>query len=231
MIILVDYDNIDNNITRHGITNVINRIISKIDPSDVDISRRITVRLYGGWYEENRATQKAQTLNADISANYPNTAILSDSSTSVIINCEIAYSILADPTNHLFSTFRIKGIPSGLKASHPSSCGCSSTNCPIEIIHLFLKNGKCPNCNTVKPSHIFYRGEQKLVDTMLTSDLIFSAQSPVNLVVVSSDDDFWPGIKTTLSSGKKVIHIHTRARATPTDYTRTTKTNYIQKQL
>jgi hypothetical protein len=173
MIILVDYDNIDDNLLRHGITHVINRIVSKIDFIDVDSSRRITIRLYGGWYEHNRITLKAQNLSADVAANFPNTALLSDNSTNVIVNCEMAFSILADPTNHLFNTFRTRGIPSGLNAKHPVDCGCSTPNCPIVAIHDFIKNKSCPSCNSIKPKDIFYRGEQKLVDTMITSDLIF----------------------------------------------------------
>ncbi len=232
MIILVDYDNIQTSILRLGAVHVVNRIVSKIDSMEVDSNHRITIRLYGGWYLNNNFTHKAQALSAEISANFPNTAMLSDNSTSVIIKCEMAYSILADPTNHLFSTFRPRGMPWGLKAHNPTtSCGCSNSSCPIVATHHFLQNNKCGVCNTVKPEDVFYRGEQKLVDTMLTSDLIFSSNQPANLGVVSSDDDFWPGIKTTLVNGKKVIQLHTRSRTTPSSYTRTTLSNYIQKQL
>jgi uncharacterized LabA/DUF88 family protein len=232
MIILVDYDNINAAITRLGIVHLVNRIVSRIDPMEVDSTRRIIIRLYGGWYFNNTFTHLAQALSADISLHFPNTFLLSDSTTSAIVNCEMAYSILADPTNHLFSTFRPRGMPSGLKAHNPViHCGCKTANCPIVATHKFLLNQVCDVCNRIKPEDIFYRGEQKLVDTMLTSDLIFSANQPSNLAVVSSDDDFWPGIKTTLVNGKKVIQIHTRRRTTPSSYTQTTHMNYIQKQL
>lgn len=231
MIILVDYDNIDKSILRHGISHVASRIVSKLDPADVDSNRHIAIRLYGGWYENTRFTHKAQLLSADIIASFPNTALLSDSFTTVIVNCEMAYSILADPTNHLFSTYRPRGIPMGLNAKHPSSCGCTTANCPLVATHNFLRNNICTVCNSIRPEDIFYRGEQKLVDTMLTSDLIFSSNQSANLGVVSSDDDFWPGIKTTLANGKKIIQLHTRNRNTPSFYTRTTTSNYIQKQL
>ena len=231
MLILVDYDNIETNLIRHGITHVVDRIVSKIDLSEIYSKRHVNIRLYGGWYEQNSFTIKAQILSADVAANYPNTALLSDNSTSVIVNCDMAYSILADPTNHLFSTYRPRGIPRGLKAKHPKSFGCSLPNCPIIPIHNFLLTKSCPLCNSIRPEDIFYRGEQKLVDTMLTSDLIFSATQPTNLGIVSSDDDFWPGIKTTLTNGKRIIQFHTRNKITPTFYTRTTSSNYIQKKL
>ena len=87
MIILVDYDNINTTVLRLGIVHVVNRIVSKIDPTEVDNNHRILIRLYGGWYLNNSFTHQAQALSADISANYPNTALLSDNLTSVVINC------------------------------------------------------------------------------------------------------------------------------------------------
>jgi len=230
MLILVDFDNLHNSIIKHGIVHTIGKIISKIDPSDLALERHVKIRLYGGWYLQNNITTKAQLLSADISNNFPNAFLLSDSSTNVIVNCEIAYSILADPTNHLFDTYRQKGIPLGLKAHHPSSCNCTNANCPIVTTYDFLANKKCGACNTISPEDIFYRGEQKLVDTMITSDLLFS-NSLTSIAIVSSDDDFWPGIKTSLVQGKKVIHLHTRNRLMPSSYTSTTTTNYYQRQL
>jgi hypothetical protein len=231
MIILVDFDNIHRSILRLGISHVVQRIVSKIDVSDVANDKRINLRLYGGWYEQNRFTHRAQLLGADLIANFPTTALLSDNSTAVIVNCDMAYSILADPGNHLFHTFRPRGIPSGLGVRHPSQVGCQNTLCSLVETFNFLQGNGCPQCGLIKPSDLFFRGEQKLVDTMLTSDLIFSSSQNSILAIVSSDDDFWPGIKTTLSLGKKIIQIHTRSRATPSYYTRTTTSNFVQRQL
>lgn len=231
MIILVDYDNIDRATLRLGIIHVISKIVSKIDSSDVTGGRHISIRLYGGWYEQNNFTTRAQNLSTEISAAFPNVFQLSDNLTSVIVNCEMAYSLLSDPSNHLFHTFRPRGIPDGLRARSPRSKGCTVLDCPTLIAYQFIANDVCNTCNSVKPSDIFYRSEQKLIDTMLTSDLIFSSSQPANLCIVSSDDDFWPGIKTTLAYGKKVLHLHTRNRPTPAFYTRTTTRDYTQKQL
>ena len=232
MIILVDYDNIHTAILRLGVVHVVNRIVSKIDPAEMDSNHRILIRLYGGWYLNNSFTHQAQSLSAEVSASFPSTVLLSDSTTSAIVNCEMAYSILADPSNHLFSTYRPRGMPGGLKAHNPiTECGCPHSDCPVLETYLFLKNKSCTVCSTMKPENIFYRGEQKLVDTMLTADLIYSSSQPQNIGVVSSDDDLWPGIKTTLVQGKRVIQVHTRNRTTPNFYTRTTHTNYIQTQL
>jgi uncharacterized LabA/DUF88 family protein len=231
MIIFVDYDNINYNITRHGIIHVVNKILSKITPSEMDSNKRVTIRLYGGWYNQQNFTPKAQNLVSEIISSFPTTSKLSDNSTTVIVNCEMAYSILADPTNHLFATYRPRGVPSGLCAKHPSNSGCTNNNCPIVYTYSFIQNDICLMCNNIKPRDIFFRGEQKLVDTMLTTDLIFSTQISENVAIVTSDDDFWPGIKTSIFFGKKIIHIHTKHRQTPMYYTKTTRSNYIQKQL
>lgn len=231
MVILVDYDNIDKNIIRLGILHVVNKIVSKIDPTEVSNGRHVTIRLYGGWYEHNRFTIRAQNLSADITSSFPNTSMLSDNRTSVIVNCEIAYSLLADPTNHLFHTYRTRGIPTGLKAKRPVNCGCTATTCPIDTVFNFITNNICNQCNIVTPEDLLYRSEQKLIDTMLTSDLIYSSNQSPNLCLVSSDDDFWPGIMTTLTLGKKVIQIHTKSRSTPAFYTQNASSNYIQKHL
>ncbi len=152
-------------------------------------------------------TQRAQNVSSKILQNFPAIALLSDGHTNVIVNCELAFSVLSDPSSHLFDTYRHKGKPSGLKARHPSKINCSDPNCPIIITYNFLNNNICPQCNTVKPEDIFYRGEQKLVDTMITADLIYSSNQSISLAIVSSNDDFWPGIKTTLVLGKKIIGI------------------------
>ena len=230
MVILIDYDNIDNALTRLGVHYIISKIVSKIDPHEISSGNRIITRLYGGWYENNNFTRRAQTLSGDIILNFPTVLTLSDNSTSIVVNCELALSMLADPTNHLFHTYRPRGIPEGLQVFHPSMLGCTDPSCPLIATYDFLTKDSCIKCGKIKPRDLFYRGEQKLVDTMLTSDLIYSVNQPSNLCIVSSDDDFWPGIMTSLTLGKKVIHLHTRNRHTPRFYSRNAGNQYIQKQ-
>ena len=52
------------------------------------------------------------------------------------------------------------------------------------------------------------RAEQKLVDSMLVVDLThFADTTDQPLVVVSADDDLWPGIRFVLLRGARVIHV------------------------
>jgi uncharacterized LabA/DUF88 family protein len=231
MFIFIDYDNIDFTITRLGVHHIISKIISRIDPREVSSGNRVLARLYGGWYENNNFTRRAQILSTDIRSSFPSVLTLSDNTTQVIVNCELAFSMLADPTNHLFHTYRPRGIPEGLKVLHPKTVGCNDPKCPLVTTYDFITNDVCNLCGNIRPRDLFYRGEQKLVDTMLTSDLIYSVNQPSNLCIVSSDDDFWPGIITTLNMGKRVVQLHTRNRQTPGFYTRNAGNNYIQKLL
>lgn len=233
MIVLVDYDNIEKQLIRLGVSHVVNAIISKINPADVGVGdRHITIRLYGGWYENSRFTSRAQKLSVDITKDFPATSYLSDKTSAVIVKCELAYSLLADPGNHLFHTFRARGVPDGLKADHPGLCGCTRLRCPIIETYKFVSNGKCTECGTISPNDIFYRGEQKLVDTMLTADLIFSSKASNYICVVSSDDDFWPGIVTTLKSGSNIVHLHTKAgMRTPSFYSKLAGSAYVERNL
>ncbi|MBI2423967.1 MAG: NYN domain-containing protein [Candidatus Hydrogenedentes bacterium] len=62
---------------------------------------------------------------------------------------------------------------------------------------------------------IFYRNEQKLVDSMLLIDLMFSAFHDKQIVIVSSDEDFTPGIVFATQLGTMVYHVKPK---TPSNY-------------
>jgi len=229
--LLIDYDNIDISDQTKGLIYIIETILSKLSPIEVD-DKNVTVRLYGGWYQNNSITVKAQNLNADIRRDFPITALLSDSSSQVIVKAELATSLTIQPTIHLANTFRRNGIPSGLRANHPIVNGCRRAGCPVLHVYDFVQNGVCSQCHSTKVEDIFFRQEQKLVDTMLTSDMISIAQLEKKYCIVSSDDDFWPGILTSVTMGSKVYHFHTKSgRVTPVHYSRTVSQNYYMKSL
>jgi uncharacterized LabA/DUF88 family protein len=110
----------------------------------------------------------------------------------------------------------------------------NASACPLDSVYDIIERGICPEstCRVVS-ADIMGKAEQKLVDTMLTADLIYLASngSP-DLCVVSSDDDLWPGIKSALILGARVFHIHTIAgRLTPTAYSKGAGPNYKQLPL
>lgn len=230
MTVLVDYDNLDDGLTRKGLQFITDAIISQIQPSDIS-APRITIRLYGGWYEKKKSTGRAQNLEIDIKRVFPTAKVLSDGATKVIVQCELAYSILADPTFHLVYTFREKGIPSGLKAHHPIKEGCRDADCPLIIFQKFIQNKSCPKCGHLKPEDVLYRGEQKLVDSMIITDMIYESSKSKCVCIVSSDDDFWPGIRASIINGCTIVHINTQNSPNISLYINGIGKNYIRKQL
>jgi uncharacterized LabA/DUF88 family protein len=75
-----------------------------------------------------------------------------------------------------------------------------------------LKTGSCPmaGCNVAIPD-LVYRHEQKIVDTMLTCDLIHAATAGYDRVLlISGDDDFLPSLRSVLLRGVAAIRFHTK---------------------
>ena len=85
----------------------------------------------------------------------------------------------------------------------------------------------------MSPGEVLAREEQKLVDTMLVVDLAHLArQGGSVLVVVSTDDDVWPGIRFALLLGAVLIHVHPiPGRSTPRQYRRLMTATYTEVSL
>ncbi len=238
MNILVDYDNILDQHRRHGLVDLVSRIFSALGADRLRSEASAQIRLYGGWYENNVPSRTAQRLIPEIQSNFPTEFYLPDQSSSLRIKTqvELAYSLIIDPSKHLLHTVRKRsGYPHGFRCDSPSAHGCADTSCPLIATHSFLRTGNCPSPScAITSRQLLHKLEQKLVDTMLTSDIIHIAQqgsSPIALV--SSDDDFWPGIRTAELLGTEIFHIHTRKHRTPLTYLGSTQPSakYHQLQL
>ena len=235
MDVLVDYYNVSFEHRRNGVVDVVDRIVSAIAPEHLaPDDRRINLRLYGGWYEDQKPTRDAQQLSQSLTRNYPK-SLVTDSH-RIIVSVELAYSMKCDPSHHLWYTLRSKTAPRGIVFLSPQSAGCTLPDrCPLHPGYNFFVRGKCPEQSCVVTSSlVLRRREQKLVDTMLAADVFYNVQSDVQdqVVVVSSDDDLWPVIKTALQFGLTVIHVHTeKGYATRSDYIRDVRAGYVQMNL
>ena len=80
------------------------------------------------------------------------------------------------------------------------------------------------------PGTVLERAEQKLVDSMITIDLVHLAEATSQcLVVVSADDDLWPGIRFVLLRGAQVVHVvPRRGGSAPERYRRLKTGKYTQ---
>jgi uncharacterized LabA/DUF88 family protein len=235
LFILVDYDNIKKHIRNRGMVYIADKIISKLEYNEIKQYKRVRMRLYGGWYEENSLTAKAQLLSSDVLYNFPSRInfVKDENSHSVIIVVELAYSTCIDPRSHLFSTYRTRMMPMDLKCLHPNTKGCSNLSCSLIKLYDHINNKSLrAGCCNLRAIDLVYKGEQKLIDAMLLCDLIYLSREECQIVIVSSDDDFWPGIKTAIILGVKVIQVHTRNRMVPITYTNNiTKLKYMQRML
>ena len=232
--VLVDYDNLTLLHKSRGLITIANQILGTLLPSDIPQKRKARIRLYGGWYAQGSSSRLAQELSVAIQANFPMIITVPSIGTKLMVSMELAFALLITPHEHLLDTYRIRSCPSDLNCDDPSKHGCGDTSCPIKNVADCIKTGKCPKSTcSITPTDILYRGEQKLVDTMLTTDLFYLSMNSIEpLVVVSSDDDFWPAIRSVLALGSKVVHIHTKPkRRTPTHYRKTAPLTYSERHL
>ena len=71
MDLLIDYDNLIDADRRLGLSLLLDKILSRLGGRTVPMGRTIHARLYGGWYEGNILSRKAQTLAAELSRDFP----------------------------------------------------------------------------------------------------------------------------------------------------------------
>lgn len=228
MVVLVDYDNIEPDEQKKGLQYIVDKIAACIAPENLVETRRLLIRLYGGWYSNTSITSKAQDLQIEIDSKFPTTSILSDGETSIMVQCEIAYSTLVEPKFHLFHTFREKSITNSIYAKTPLEINCLESNCILAIINEFINNKRCPKCGSVKIKDVLYKKEQKLVDSMIITDLLNESSLASCIGLLSSDDDCWPGIRASLNLNNQCLLIHMKSKDSLSSsiYTKNIGTNY-----
>ncbi len=236
MMVLVDYANVEKALRLGNVSHVVRKVLESLGPAALASCARVSMRFYGGWYDQSAPTRLCQRLASEIQGAFPKVekVIHGGRILFILANAELAYSIAAEPHRHLLHTYRVRGMPRALGCRSPSSAGCRNPNCPLLSMHRLFVNGHCqvPGC-TLGIEDFIYRSEQKLVDTMLAVDLLFYATRGEDaLAVVTSDDDLWPAIRAALMLGRPIFHIHANpGRRTPTFYSTGSGTNYHQRQL
>ena len=211
--VLVDFDNLTKKQKQKGLYSVLYRITEWLAPfCDPKVPYLIHFRLYGGWYEHRRPTRRAQDLLIEIAQKLSPTITIPLSGGSFFkasIRADLAYSLGANPHKHLFSTFRHRKGLGHLNSKSPKSKDCTKQFCPLDVVHQVIRNAACTESSCGKSVETYIsKAEQKLVDSMLVTDLLYYAcvrGEPTCLV--SADDDMWPGIITATALGGKVFHV------------------------
>jgi uncharacterized LabA/DUF88 family protein len=199
-----------------GILDVVTRALIQIQMDAASTRIMCDVRVYGGWYEGTKITRLAEDLTVEIQRDFPKIIRLPTATSdhiAVSVNVELAVALLQEPGHHLFNTYRRKGKPNNVRVKEPIEVGCTDPACVLPVMKKLLRTGYCPKpgCR-VAVADLIYRNEQKIVDTMLSCDLIHAANIGYNRVIlISGDDDFLPPIRAILLRGAKVIRLHPRS--------------------
>lgn len=211
---IVDFDNIlgdffDFN-NKEALIHAINYIL-KITYENCGTSNYL-IRLYSGWMTNNQYTQKASVILQTLGSEKFFPVVIDKK----IIQGEIE---LVNSLNSIDSLVwgdtyvRRKGLPR-LRIEREtlnSYCSQEKPNCPAQLLEKFSKtrNKKCfvEGCDVIN-SEAFITGAQKMVDTMMTIDIVdYSSKQSVKKICVFSDDtDLLPPImRAHLNSESSII--------------------------
>ena len=210
--ILIDYDNLDRLERQRGTRYVITRLLDVLGSWRTAWERRVNCRLYGGWFDEDAFSRSAERLIPDLRRDFPCSVPVTstEGAQAILVRVELARSLACDPAVVLTHTYRQRSLPPRLRCEAVPFPGCAApSRCPVAALDPFIRNDDCPvdGC-TVEPKGVLAREEQKLVDSMLVVDLVhFAETTDQPLVVVSADDNLWPGIRFALLRGARVIHV------------------------
>lgn len=211
--ICIDYDNLGPLHKAAGILDVVQKTLLEASGMFFRKIGECEVRLYGGWYEGDSLSVLSQQLSVSIHSEFPAVVRVPNSDGEIIVlrvTAELAVSLLEEPGHQLFNTYRRKGRPSNIRVETPASVGCSTSTCPLPLAKKLLQKGRCPTQGCVAGgASLVYRHEQKLVDTMLTCDLMYLSNQEYDFIfILSADDDFLPPIRSLLLRGAKIIRVH-----------------------
>jgi hypothetical protein len=231
---LVDFDNVPDPIRSQGPLYLADRLFERLKPHLAG-DPHIQMKLYGGWYQQDRLTKNAQNLLAQLGL-FPYPLWITDVSPAqlVRINAELAHSLEALPKKHLHGTLRFRPPARRFMCEDPRANGCTSTTCPISAIADFVNKKQCTEAGCSVTPKLLFRGvaEQKLVDSMLVADIIhLSSIGERAVAIVTSDDDVWPGIISALVGGTHVIHLRSGSGSSGASYTDSVPGKYTELSL
>jgi len=215
--VLVDYDNIPQNILKYGNQFVFKSIVDKFLEQLDDVPlRHLRLRFYGGWYNGTIKTQRAQKLLHHSTFITPETRKQIETKQITSFKSELAESLLSSHGGIPFHfTCRTRPFPLGrYRADLTGHSMCDSDPCFLGVLNEFFSSGKCLfNAETTEVFRYILSEEQKLVDVLLATDLLWLSRRDERIGIVTSDDDLWPAIISVCEneSVKSLVHIQTQS--------------------
>ena len=217
----IDYDNLLDRHKSSGILDVVTKALFQTPLSSQNVRGTCDIRIYGGWYEGLTMTGRAQELTGNIGDEFPTIIRVATKSGEVLAletTAALAVATMEEPGHHLFGTYREKGKPRNIRVKTPAAVGCTDPSCLLPMTKKLLEFGSCsvPSC-AVTSNDLVYRQEQKIVDTMLTCDMVYApTQDYQHLVLISGDEDFVPPLRTVLLRGTPVARFHPQPNSSRT---------------
>ena len=94
-----------------------------------------------------------------------------------VAQLEMAQSLEVDPKRVLHYTHRRRPFSDPVEHNKETLDRCNKTSCPLNNVAEFFKQKKCPDVGCrITPGDLLFRQEQKLIDAMITADLIHLAR-------------------------------------------------------
>ncbi|QEA28230.1 NYN domain-containing protein [Microbacterium sp. CBA3102] len=215
-LIAVDYDNAfppSTSFTAEEVSQRVTRWLQLLESLLPSISQ-FEVRLYGGWYDDLDLSRRGSEVAAVLPElpQFPRTLPTGRILRGII---EMAGAPIFGPTAPLLETYRVRGsLPRVRVAPRPLPDSCTheaSAACPAMALKSFTRHGsrECPvpACSSTA-SDVFVSHEQKMVDTMIATDVVAASLTPDGyeaIVVISGDSDFVPPMLTAHRLGEAHI--------------------------
>lgn len=168
----------------------------------------ISIRLYGGWYNEMSLTKQASGLQQLLY----NVSVFPKVQNGRIINgaIEMVSELYGIPDFTWGYTYKetngIKHVRIDFEIAD-ELCSNNRAACPKFILYKFTKSKDkvCPveGCNNIH-KNIFKGVEQKMVDTLIACDILSIADDDMTkgIVVISDDQDHFPSLALALEKQK-----------------------------
>lgn len=227
IIALIDFDNFYPHVRQYYdfgfLVHEFNRIVG--EALDIDASiEYVIIRLYGGWMEYGLLTPLASLIQQEISRAHFFPLTHPKKSGLLRGNIILATSLISLPSMTWENTRKQRnGLPRLRldRAMVSEVCETNTERCPIKILERFSKKrGKLcsiPGCSLTNDT-AFRVVEQKMVDVILSCDILFLADQPnVSSIIILSDDfDIHPAIAlASAKSQKNILLSHNNPQQAP----------------
>jgi uncharacterized LabA/DUF88 family protein len=208
---LVDYHNLPRQMKDGGPSSLARLMDAMITSQCPDV-REVSIRLYGGWYDEHGLSRDGTKLAQQIGEEFP-LSLLGAGGKMRHVHCEIASSLVDSKADLFLATLRHRhGLDWFIRDPHPARC-IDQANCTIPVVMKWSRNG-CPTAGCPVSSFDAFRCyQQKLVDTLICCDLLSLAVAgpATGVFLISEDDDFIPALLLAGVRGAAIWHVRTKA--------------------